>query len=674
MRLKSLYMNNFRQYIGENTIEFAGVNEGPNVTLIWGPNGYGKTGVFRAIMFCLYGDLVLEQDGFLKSDSGAELILVNEKLLEKDIGKRVTATVMLRFEHESSEFELERKVSALMSNKGEEPMQEPGSVILNEKNSIGNSLSTIEDIGKVEEKITQILSRRVRDYFLFDGERMEKLTRYGDDQREEVQRGIMSLLQIDALEIAVQGLKKQERQLTQKIRTTASGELEIVSEQLQKINIELDTLEEDLRINLDEVRRMGQREKEIEGVLQKVSGLETKQELRRNIRENLATVKSDQEKNKQDLQQLLEIGGSYIASPVVIELKTDLDGKISRGELPTDVRESFIDHLLDVGNCICERCLEDGSPERSALQRYKEQKIAPGMEAAYQLASKLTSLVAKNDGISDKFDSETTRYQLLKQRTEDLEKDLMKLNEELKDVPEVTKYAVELERIGIDRKEKERKIAEQKYQKEKKIEERKSLQEKEKVLSQRDEISKKYNSQRVEIEKAHNKLSEIQELYEKKVKEELSEIATEVFTNLADQNTQKSLAEIKIDDDFQLDVLNNSGRGMLSQISSGQRQIVSLAYICALIKLGARTEIPLLMDTPLGRLSGVHRDNCLRQIPKFTPQWIMLGTDTEITAEETTALRKSGYWGKVYEIRGIADRESEVKNVDIQNWVPIRGK
>ncbi len=556
MRLHSLFMNNFRQYIGENTIDFAGNTTEPNVTLIWGPNGYGKTGVFRAIMFCLYGDLVLEQDGFPDSDSTAELILVNEKLLERNIGSRVTATVKLIFEHTGSIFELERNVSALMGADGEDPVQEPGRVILRETDLNGNAKSPLEEPDEIEERISRILNRRVRDFFLFDGERMEKLTRYGDDQRKEIQRGIKSLLQIDALEIAIQGLKKQERYLTQMIRATASGELELVSEKLQKVNDDIAILEEELNINIDEVQRMNHREREIDQILEKVKGLEVKQEIRKKLKEEIDQIKSDQEKNKQDLQGLLELGGTYIASPVVVELKTDLDGKISRGELPTDVRETFIDHLLYTGNCICERCLENGSPERDALVRYKQQKIQPGMEAAYQLASKLTALAANSGELSNKYDSEITRYQNLKQKEEESEKELEKLNEELKDLPEATQYGVELERIRSDRKEIEDKITEQKLLLENKKEERTALEEKENALSQKDEISKKYSAQREEVAKAFSALSQIQGRYEKNVIDELSEVATQIFKKLADGNTQKSLARINVKNGFKLDICN----------------------------------------------------------------------------------------------------------------------
>jgi len=78
------------------------------------------------------------------------------------------------------------------------------------------------------------------------------------------------------------------------------------------------------------------------------------------------------------------------------------------------------------------------------------------------------------------------------------------------------------------------------------------------------------------------------------------------------------------------------------------------------------------MDTPFGRLSGGPRDACLQEIPKVTPQWIMLVTDTEFQQDEASALRKSGAWGKIYELKSKGDRHTVVNEADINNWVPRR--
>ena len=54
----SLY--NFRQFYGKQKIEFAKGTQ--NITIIFGENGKGKTGIFRALMFGFYGSTHIQQD------------------------------------------------------------------------------------------------------------------------------------------------------------------------------------------------------------------------------------------------------------------------------------------------------------------------------------------------------------------------------------------------------------------------------------------------------------------------------------------------------------------------------------------------------------------------------------------------------------------------------------
>ena len=53
----------------------------------------------------------------------------------------------------------------------------------------GNTLPPENDPEKIKAQIQEILNSRLRDYFLFDGERIERLTRNTQERREEVRKG-----------------------------------------------------------------------------------------------------------------------------------------------------------------------------------------------------------------------------------------------------------------------------------------------------------------------------------------------------------------------------------------------------------------------------------------------------------------------------------------------------
>ena len=54
MKLIQLTMMDYRQFLGEQTLDFAQDGEA-NVTVIHGFNGSGKTALLNAFVWCLYG-------------------------------------------------------------------------------------------------------------------------------------------------------------------------------------------------------------------------------------------------------------------------------------------------------------------------------------------------------------------------------------------------------------------------------------------------------------------------------------------------------------------------------------------------------------------------------------------------------------------------------------------
>ena len=67
MKIKSITLNNFRQYYGSVSIDL-NTNSKQNIVLIGGKNGYGKTNFLLSIVWCLYGDKIVQIDENFKKE------------------------------------------------------------------------------------------------------------------------------------------------------------------------------------------------------------------------------------------------------------------------------------------------------------------------------------------------------------------------------------------------------------------------------------------------------------------------------------------------------------------------------------------------------------------------------------------------------------------------------
>lgn len=78
-----------------------------------------------------------------------------------------------------------------------------------------------------------------------------------------------------------------------------------------------------------------------------------------------------------------------------------------------------------------------------------------------------------------------------------------------------------------------------------------------------------------------------------------------------------------------------------SQMSAGERQLFAVAMLDALAKTSGR-QIPIIIDTPLGRLDSSHRHNLVKYyLPYASHQVVILSTDTEIDSASFLELGRS---------------------------------
>lgn len=135
---------------------------------------------------------------------------------------------------------------------------------------------------------------------------------------------------------------------------------------------------------------------------------------------------------------------------------------------------------------------------------------------------------------------------------------------------------------------------------------------------------------------------------ERKIEQLQEEFAT-AFRRLA--RKEDIVATALIDPRHFTVSLKNAEGGEIdkSQLSAGEKQIYAIAMLEALARTSGR-RLPVVIDTPLGRLDSHHRSNLVnRYFPTASHQVVLLSTDTEV--DESFYGDLSPYISHAFEIR-----------------------
>ncbi|NES80363.1 MAG: DNA sulfur modification protein DndD [Moorea sp. SIO2B7] len=102
-------------------------------------------------------------------------------------------------------------------------------------------------------------------------------------------------------------------------------------------------------------------------------------------------------------------------------------------------------------------------------------------------------------------------------------------------------------------------------------------------------------------------------------------------------------------DTFSLSLYDSQGQPVPKhRLSAGEKQLLAISFLWGLARVSGRN-LPVAIDTPLGRLDSSHRNNLVeRYFPTASHQVILLSTDTEIGKSEVEMLREQDVIAREY--------------------------
>ncbi len=245
-----LELKNFACFYGDQIIDLDVTPEKP-VIIILGGTGNGKTTIFDAINWALYGE-VYEQDLIARRHRKIEDYVAQKALIEAlKNNESVLMSCTLYFEHNNIDYYITQELTVKPSKKANEDL-------LITRLDRTTSLYQITSCGDHNKKeystifLNDTLPSNVKDYFLFDGDRIHQLSSPGSSK--EVQDAIYRVVDLELIKNAKIHLAEVATQYRKEANKQSSGDLAEIDanylsqyEDLEKINKEIENLRNEER-------------------------------------------------------------------------------------------------------------------------------------------------------------------------------------------------------------------------------------------------------------------------------------------------------------------------------------------------------------------------------------------------------------------------------------------
>ena len=606
MRLQSLTMRNFRQY---KKVDMIFPKSKHDLHILKGKNGVGKTTFLNSINWCLYED---EPHAFDEDTAGQILNVTANKDDEVLVSISVVADNGTKFiftrtlKNNKTDFSVDKKL----------------------KNGKTRHIKGDEALNLVDDFVPIV----IREFFFFDGEQLDRY--FLNNKGEHIKHNVFILSHIDIL----QNMQTHLHEKFKTIRKQASkldsdvDDINKTLEQKENALKEEEKREESVNDNINTaIEKIAKLTEELEGIPDIRDLEKRKQELESEIKK--CEDKLDQiDVDKSEL--IISSAPALFTYDATKSLYDTIVEKENNNELPYQVDEEVIQESLDEGTCkVCNRHLDESSETflRNSLAAYQlstdQSKLLLDMKSTLKVSMNTPNTYLKSSKIlsnhyKDVNDDLTENQEEWKKVMEDYigynEKndEIIKkfnLREELeasKDADHITLGIIKnnIENLKEEIKEKNEELA--------------------KVMKNKDKL-KILNKKKELCENARDLAKNTKNEIMHRTKEDIEQFTRSAFFDLIWK--KETYETVNIDDSYQLQLINKrTKKNTLGTASAAERELLTLSFTLGIHSISG-FDAPLLIDTPLARISDDNRVNFVEKLLEISTvkQIIIIVTPAE---------------------------------------------
>ena len=658
MLLKTLRMQNFRQYKGETNVDFA-CDKDKNVTIILGDNTFGKTTLLQAFNWCFYKVVILPNpDSLLNLDIAAEM----------PEGGSAEVEVEITLLHSDIEYILTRTQEYVKRNGNVTGLNPSIKVSYKEKDG---QTEKVKD-GREDYVINNILPKDLSTYFFFDTERVGAVS-----SRKDLADSVKGLLGLSVLDNAIKHLGTRQNKKTAvgqfyvSLDTAGDAKAQEALDRIQDAQSRRDIISQQLETATSEIKHYENRKEQLEVILrdnQTTAALQKKKE-EIEYRVDLE-VKAQATITKSLIDDFNNGSMHFYGQPLITQALNFLHEVKVDDKGIKDLTKITLEDILQRGICVCGTELTEGSP---ACEHIKSEMAFVPPESIGTTVRNYKDRLSSFSKASDKiFNGIKSRYEELlrsRNRVQDWNDELVEISEKIKGKDSMSTYEAELldvkGRLRDQQAKRERLIREDESKKN-------DIERYQKMYDGLLAVSGKNKATMIYIRYAEEILTWLTDTYKEKelyIREELEEQVNMIFERMYHGHRR-----VSIDSKYQVTLLTTiADQEVASGESEGLNRVKNFAFISGLVALAknkivsnaGEVEIdlssepyPLVMDAPFSNADETHTSNISKVLPEVAEQVVMFVMKKDWRYAEPAM---QNHVGAMYSLNKLSEQHSVLK-------------
>ena len=670
LQIRFLKIKNYRQYYGEQKINLSTSNG--NINIIQGENGEGKSNILNAINYCLY-----LSEPHLKNVSPLLPITNLRAIREAPIGSDVDMEIELELGNENVRHRIRRAVHmkrVKLQTAGSEQNSfavESGKLGTFPVNSAPWDTFEIESgekksgnwsvIPNTDSFIQETLPKGLTSFYFLDGEFLESLHAHFD----QIKDGIEEISQLNLVFSAITHTKVLLRRLEDATRGQ-DPDIDRYQEQASQYSEWLDSTDGagNMKYSVDHSDtiwwkepydtdkseyhpysgrpRLSSKKEEEEILKERIVAID--RDLTEHNASNIRswstelvrlekTIKRNESyrdrKSIEKMNHVATIGPEIYLTSCIQNFIKLVDEKKFKGELPVKWTDIFVEDLLAHNRCICGNDLTNVSSKKTLLEWREKSKKSEQLDVALEATADFKASMKKLKGEFSKIDK-------LRREIRDYDKNLEEDRVQSKELKQKLNDADEssIQRL-MDEKVARQSMLEE-VQRDITILEKKIKDYNNNLFEARNQIklaetrTEQLRRKRSTVSFCRRTLEHLETIRDSVLDNMRVKVANHTRENFLNLIWKKGeFSDVGLTDDYQLIVLKN-GFNAVHTLSAGERLVLALSFIVAIRDITG-FKVPLIIDTPLGKISGKPTKNIADFISNFSNnvQITLLVTDKE---------------------------------------------